>query len=210
MTVLSPGSKVPSDGGAGSLGSRVLSLESGKIQRERKAGTDLFWWEARRWLRNQMHSLPQQFLTLPRPIHCFRLGRITHRTMFTLFKSRPNLPASFNLWSEVDIVAGSEYLHEGPSVADIRTLKQWLDTYVRWRAGYDAFVKAAGTLESADFTDDFDRRQHEHYAALFLQSGQWRAILLMLLEDLPEAERSRYVAEIDGILVDLRRRIARL
>lgn len=130
--------------------------------------------------------------------------------MFTLFQSRPKLPASFNRWSEVDLVAGSELLHEGPSVLDIRTLKQWLDAYERWRAGYDAFTKAAGTLESSGFTDDFDRRQHEHYAALFLQSGQWRAMLLMLLEDVPESERSQYVAEIDGILADLRKRIGKL
>jgi len=130
--------------------------------------------------------------------------------MFTLFKSRPKLPASFERWSEVDIIAGSELLHEVPSVLDIRTLKQWLDAYERWRAGYDAFAKAAGTLDSGGFTDDFDRRQHEHYAALFLQSGQWRAILLMLLEDVPESERFRYMAEIDGILADLRKKIARL
>jgi hypothetical protein len=129
--------------------------------------------------------------------------------MFTLFKSRPKLPASFDRWSEVDVIAGSELLHEGPSVLDIRTLKQWLDAYERWRAGYGAFAKVAGTLDRGSFTDDFDRRQHEHYAALFLQSGQWRVILLMLLEDVPESERSRYVAEIDGILADLRLRIAR-
>jgi hypothetical protein len=129
--------------------------------------------------------------------------------MFRLFKSRPKLPASFDRWSDVDVVAGSELLHEGPSVLDIRTLKQWLDAYERWRSGYDAFVKAARTLDSGGFIDDFDRRQYEHYTALFLQSGQWHAILLMLLENVPEAERSRYVAEIDGVLADLRKRFAR-
>lgn len=128
--------------------------------------------------------------------------------MFTLFKSRPKLPASFDRWSEVDVVAGSELLHEGPSVLDIRTLKQWLDAYERWRAGYDAFVKAAGTLSGGgSFVDDFDRRQHEHYAALFLQSGQWRAILLLLLEGVPDSERDRYVQEIDRVLADLRKRM---
>ena len=130
--------------------------------------------------------------------------------MFTLFKSRPKLPASFDRWSEVDIIVGSELLHEGPSVLDVRSLKQWLDAYERWRDGYDAFVKAAGTLDGGGFTDDFDRRQYDHYAGLFFQSGQWRAILLLLLEDVPDSERSRYVAEIDGILADLRKRIARL
>lgn len=106
-------------------------------------------------------------------------------------------------------MAGSELLHEGPSVLDVRSLKQWLDAYERWRAGYDAFVKTAGTLDSVGFTDDFDRRQYEHYTGLFFQSGQWRAILLMLLEDVSEAERSRYLAEIDGFLGDLRERMAR-
>ena len=128
--------------------------------------------------------------------------------MFTLFKSRPKLPASFERWSEVDGITSSEFLHEGPSVLDIRTLKQWLDAYERWRAGYDAFARAAGTLDSSGFTDDFDRRQYEHYVALFLQSGQWHAILIKLLEDVPEPERSRYVADIDGVLADLRKRIA--
>ena len=130
--------------------------------------------------------------------------------MFTLFKSRPKLPASFDRWSEVDIIAGSELLREGPTVLNIRTLKQWIDAYERWRAGYDVFAKAASTSDSAGFTDDFDRRQHEHYAALFLQSGQWHAILLMLLEDVPEPERSGYLDDIDGILADLRKRIVRI
>ena len=129
--------------------------------------------------------------------------------MFSLFKSRPKLPASFERWSEVDIIAGSELLHEGPSVLDVRSLERWLDNYRRWRDGYDAFIKAAGTFSTGGFTDDFDRRQYEHYVGLFFQSGQWRAILLMLLEDVPEAERSRYLAEIDASLSDLRERMVR-
>ena len=76
--------------------------------------------------------------------------------MFTLFKSRPKLPASFERWSEVDITADSELLYEGPSVLDVRSLKQWLDAYRRWRDGYDAFIKAADTLSSGGFADDFD------------------------------------------------------
>lgn len=128
--------------------------------------------------------------------------------MFTLFNSSPELPDSFDRWSEVDLIAASEHLHEGPAVDHIRTLKQWIDEYERWRAGYDAFAKAAGTISSGGFTDDFDRRQCEHYAALLLQSGQWRAILLMLLEDVPASDRSQYVGELDGILADLRSRIA--
>ena len=127
--------------------------------------------------------------------------------MFTLFKSRPQLPASFERWSQVDIIAGSELLYEGPSVLDVRSLERWLEDYRRWRDGYDALIKAAGTLRSGDFADDFDRRQYEHYLGLFLQSGQWRAILLMLLEDVPEAERSRHLAELDGFLSHLRERM---
>jgi hypothetical protein len=128
--------------------------------------------------------------------------------MFTLFRARPKLPASFELWREVDVIAGSELLHEGPSVLDVRSLKQWLDAYERWRAGYDAYVKAAGTLSREGFKDDFDRRQYEHYTGLFIQSGQWHAILLMLLEDVSEPERSRYLAELDGNLASLRKRMA--
>ena len=130
--------------------------------------------------------------------------------MFTLFKSRPKLPASFERWSEVDIVAGSELLYSGPSVLEVRSLKRWVDEYERWRAGYDEFIKAARTvLDGGGFTDDFDRRQFEHYAAMFLQSGQWRAILLLLLEDVSEPERSRYLTELDGLLAELREQMAK-
>jgi hypothetical protein len=130
-------------------------------------------------------------------------------TMFTLFKSRPKLPASFERWREVDTIAGSELLYEGPSVLDVRSLKQWLDAYRRWRDGYDAFVKAAATLGGDGSTDEFDRRQYEHYTGLFFQSGQWHAILLMLLEGVSESERSRYLTELDGLLADLRERMIR-
>jgi hypothetical protein len=128
--------------------------------------------------------------------------------MFSLFQTRPKLPASFERWNEVDGVASSEFLHEGPSVLDVRNLKQWLDPYERWNAGYIAFVKAERTiLDGGGFSDDFDRRQYDYYTALFFQSGEWLAILLMLLEDVSESDRSRYLAEIDSCLSDLRRRI---
>ncbi|MBE0702131.1 MAG: hypothetical protein IH582_03015 [Afipia sp.] len=107
------------------------------------------------------------------------------------------------------MIAGSELLHEGPSVRDVRSLKRWLDAYRRWRDGYDAFIKAIGTFSSGGFTDELDRRQYEHYVGLFFQSGQWHAILLMLLEDVPEAERTRHLAELDGVLSDLSERIWR-
>jgi hypothetical protein len=71
------------------------------------------------------------------------------------------------------------------------------------------FIKAAGTFGGGGFTDDFDRRQYEHYTGLFFQSGQWHAILLMLLEDISESERSRYLAEIDGFLAGLRERMVK-
>ena len=48
------------------------------------------------------------------------------------------------------------------------------------------------------------RRQYEHYAGLFFQSGQWHAILLMLVEEVSEPERMRYLGEIDGFLEELR------
>lgn len=128
----------------------------------------------------------------------------------SLFSSRPELPESFKRWTNVDVIAGSERLYGGPSVVEVRTFKGWLDAYDRWRGGYDEYLRAAGTLSGSDsFTDDFDRRQCEHYTALFVQSGQWHAILLMLLKDVPASEQSRYLAEIDGFLVDLRQRLER-
>jgi hypothetical protein len=129
--------------------------------------------------------------------------------MFSLFKSRLKLPASFDRWSEVDVVVSSDHLHSGPSVLHVRTLKRWLEEYSRWRAGYDEFIRAERTLLDGGFTDDFDHRQFEHYAALFIQTGQWHAMLLALLEDAPEAERSRYLTEIDGFLADLRKKIGK-
>jgi hypothetical protein len=128
----------------------------------------------------------------------------------SLFSSRPELPASFKRWTNVDVIAGSECLHEGPSVVEVRTFKRWLDAYERWPGGFGEYLKAVGTLSGSDtFVDALDRRQHEHYTALFVQSGQWHAILLMLLKDFPASEESRYLAEIDGFLSDLRKRLER-
>lgn len=129
--------------------------------------------------------------------------------MFTLFEYRPQLPASFERWSEVDIVTDSEMLYRGPPILEVRSLKRWLDEYERCRAGYDEFIKAAQRGCGGGFTDDFDRRLFEHYAAMLLQSGQWRAILLMLLEDPSDAERSRYLSELDGLLAYLREQMVR-
>ncbi len=139
-------------------------------------------------------------LIAARPLH----------SIFKIFAPRSKLPASFDRWEEVDIITSSENLPSGPHISEIRTLAQWLDAYGRWRGCHDEFLKAEQTIPvDGKLIDEFDKRQHEHYSALFLQSGQWHAVLLMLLEEITEAERSRYIAEIDGILAELRRNIAR-
>lgn len=128
--------------------------------------------------------------------------------MFSLFKSGGKLPDSFERWSMMDIIVSSEELASGPSIGKIRNLAQWLDQHERWQAGYDELIKAEQTLAATNgYTDDFDRRQHEHYAALLLQSGQWLAILLKLLKDLPEERQSRHLHDLDARLDTLRHRI---
>jgi hypothetical protein len=122
----------------------------------------------------------------------------------SLFSSKPKLPESFKRWANLDTLASSECLYEGPSVLEVRTFKRWLDAYERWRGGHDVYLMA---INGDSLVDDFDRRQHEHYTALFIQSGQWHAILLMLLQDVPASEQSRCLAEIDGLLADLRKRL---
>jgi hypothetical protein len=130
-------------------------------------------------------------------------------SMFKIFAPRSKLPASFDRWEEVDIITSSQNLHSGPPISEIRTLAQWLDSYGRWRGCHDEFLKAEQTIPvDGKFIDEFDQRQHEHYAALFIQSAQWHAMLLMLLEEIDETERSRYLTELDGIMADLRKRIA--
>lgn len=128
--------------------------------------------------------------------------------MFEFFRSSPKLPASFDRWSEVEVLVSSEHLYHGPSIGKIQTSDQWRDTYKRWRTGYDVFLKAGTLPDAMIFDRDLDRRQYEHYAALLLQSGQWHAILLMLAEQIADVDRAQFVAEMDTILADLRRRIA--
>lgn len=126
-----------------------------------------------------------------------------------LFSSSRNLPPSFERWSKVDAVVASESLHAGPSVQEVRTLKQWLSAYRNWRAGYLAFLKSTETAAHIDSIDQFDRRQLEHYAALLLQSGQWHAILLLLIEDVDDSDQSHYLSKIDKFLGRLREIIAK-
>jgi len=130
--------------------------------------------------------------------------------MFSLFKSKPSIPASFDRWEEVEMIAASELLFEGPSIGKVRSLKDWLDEYNRWSDGYKALCKAAGTGDKLAFSDGIDRRLYEHYCALFLQSGQWRAILLQNLTEVSDADHAVHLAELDRHLGDLRRRIVRI
>ena len=104
------------------------------------------------------------------------------------------------------MIIGSELLDQGPSLTDIQSLGNWVDAYERWRSGYEAYLKAAANL-NGDATDEFEDRQYEHYTALFLQSGQWHAIFLLLLKNVPEEERAGYLAELDGFLAELRGRM---
>lgn len=130
--------------------------------------------------------------------------------MLSLFKFDNKLPESFERWGTVSIIVSSENLASSPYIGKIRNLDQWLDAHGRWQAGYDELVKAEQTLASTNgYTDDFDRRQHEHYAALLLQSGQWLAILLKLLKDLPEETQSRHLQDLEARLDTLRQSLER-
>ncbi len=102
------------------------------------------------------------------------------------------------------------YLQEGgPTPPDVETLKRWLGSYAKWRASYEGFVKNEQELErSALPKEEADRRHHEYYVALYLHAAQWHAILLLLVKDVSEPERAKYLGEIDCALVELRQRIA--
>ncbi|HEY4414530.1 MAG TPA: hypothetical protein VGO57_02470 [Verrucomicrobiae bacterium] len=119
------------------------------------------------------------------------------------------LPVSFDRWQEVDVIVSSECLYAEPSVLEVTTYKQWLDAYARWQVGYDAYRKAVDSMADGELGDDFERRLYAHYTGLFYQSGHWHAILLMLLKQVAETERSRHLAEMDGILAGLGEKIAR-
>jgi len=123
---------------------------------------------------------------------------------------RPRPPTSFDRWREV-VPPEYGYLAEGkPSPPDVNTLRKWLRSYARWQAGYQGLLEIEQDLEvRARSMDEVDRRHHEYFAALFMQSAQWHAILLMLVRDGSEPERSKHLAEIDRTLAELRRRITK-
>ena len=55
--------------------------------------------------------------------------------------------------------------------------------------------------------DEMDRRHHEYFAALLLQSAQWHAILLTWVKDFPEVQRREHLEGIDRVLAELRKRL---
>lgn len=129
--------------------------------------------------------------------------------MFSLSKFfTPQPTVGCQRWSEF-VPPEFIYLDEGgPSPPDVEKLSNWLKSYARWQASYEAFVKNEQALESGRMLPDAtDLRHRESFAALYLHSAQWHAILLMLVKDVSEAERAKKLADIDGILPELRRRI---
>lgn len=101
------------------------------------------------------------------------------------------------------------YLAGGnPEPPHADTFTKWFKCYQRWQSAYAGFLEIERHLEEGSTAaDERDRRHHEFFAALLLQSAQWHAILLMLLKDVAEAERAERLAEIDQYLVELRKRI---
>lgn len=132
-------------------------------------------------------------------------------TMFSLSKlfkaAEPTVGC--HRWSEF-VPPEFIYLSEGkPVPTDVDKLNNWLKSYERWRASYAAFVRNEQALEKSTLAqDEADRRNREYYVALLLQSAQWHAILLLLVKDVSDLERSKQLAEIDVALAELRKRIA--
>lgn len=131
--------------------------------------------------------------------------------MFSLFKlfKTPQPTVGCQRWSEF-VPPEFIYLTEGgPSPPDVETLDNWLRSYARWQASYQGFVKNEQDLESSTLLqEETDRRHREAFVALYLHSGQWHAILLMLVRDVSEPERAKHLGDIDGALAELRKRIA--
>ena len=117
-------------------------------------------------------------------------------------------PSSVESWSEA-VPPEFTYLAEGnPDPQDADTFKKWSKSYQRWQSAYAGFLEIERHLEQlSKATDERDRRHHEFFAALLLQSGQWHAILLMLLKDVAEGERAERLVGIDRDLLELRKRI---
>ena len=128
----------------------------------------------------------------------------TLHTLFRLLKAgRPTVGPQ--RWSEF-VPPEFNFLSEGgPNPQDVYVFKNWLRSYARWRTSYEAFA----ANEHAELAqDETDQRHREFFAALYLKSAQWHAILLMLIKNVPEPERAKYLGELDGSLAGLRQRFA--
>ncbi len=128
----------------------------------------------------------------------------TLQTLFRLLKAgRPTVGP--HRWSEF-VPPDFNYLSEGgPNPRDVYSFKSWSRSYARWWTSYEAYL----ANEHADLAqDETDKRHREFFAALYLQSAQWHAILLSLIKDAPEPERTKCLSELDGALAGLRQRFA--
>jgi hypothetical protein len=125
--------------------------------------------------------------------------------------SRHKTPQSFQSWREA-VIPRFLYLQGGnPTPPNADTLQKWVRSYDKWRMAYEGFLEIDQHLNSLSrLEDETDQRHREFYAAVLLQSGQWHVILLLMLKDIPEAERGERRTEIDRLLTDLRKRIAQL
>ena len=125
------------------------------------------------------------------------------------FLTRHRTPESFQNWREA-VIPQFPYLQRGePATPDADTLKKWRRSYERWQKAYEGFLAIEQHLKSlAKPMDESDRRNYESFAALLLHSGQWHAILLTMLKDVPEPQRVEHLAGIDRSLAELRTRIA--
>jgi hypothetical protein len=105
------------------------------------------------------------------------------------------------------VIPHYDYLVKGnPCPPDVEHLKQWLKSYSRWKAGYDGFLDIERSLELRG--RPVAQRTHEYFVALLLQSGQWHAALLLMVNDASQPERDRWLAELDAALAELRKRIS--
>jgi hypothetical protein len=127
---------------------------------------------------------------------------------FSRLFGRPQPPDSYKSWNEA-VIPEFNYLQEGqPVPTDVDKLKKWLKSFARWKAGYEGFLEIERSLKCRGRPmDEWDRRCYEHFSALLLASGQWHATLLRPVKDVSEPERARLLAEIDGALGELRKRI---
>lgn len=121
---------------------------------------------------------------------------------------RAQPPTSFERWRDA-VPAEFLYVRAGsPDFPNADTHKKWLKSFARWKTGCQGFLAIEQHLEPrARLTEEVDRRHHEFFAALFLQSAQWHAILLTWVKDVSAERRAEHLAEIDRALAELRKRI---